>query len=232
MEHESAVEYAPGRGRDAAQERETGGAAHGRITRYRGAMLLVVLACMWIPAGLVGVQPADTPSLTHGPFLGHAGPDRAWVWARGATAGEYTLVWSRGEEEHRLAARTDESRDGTLRWLVTGLEAGEAVSFDVLHGDELVHTGGRLRAGPEPAASRVRVAFASCANEVRFPVQAGWGRMLEEGAEALFLLGDMPYIDSTELDVQRRRYREFYRVPEIARALTAVPFYATWPLKS
>jgi len=38
----------------------------------------------------------------------------------------------------------------------------------------------------------------------------------------------MPYIDSTELAVQRRRYREFYSVPDVSAALGKVPFYATW----
>jgi alkaline phosphatase D len=52
--------------------------------------------------------------------------------------------------------------------------------------------------------------------------------MLDVGAEAIVLLGDMPYIDSTELAVQRRRYREFYSVPDVSAALGKVPFYATW----
>jgi alkaline phosphatase D len=45
---------------------------------------------------------------------------------------------------------------------------------------------------------------------------------------AVVLLGDTPYIDSTELDIQRTRYREFAAVADFATLLRNTPFYATW----
>jgi alkaline phosphatase D len=42
------------------------------------------------------------------------------------------------------------------------------------------------------------------------------------------MLGDTPYIDSTELAVQRRRYREFFAVPELASLLRSTPLHAVW----
>lgn len=170
----------------------------------------------------------DSASLTHGPFLGSSGPDHALVWARARSEGEYVLALEAGGERRTVSARAEGTRDMTLCWRVDGLSPGQAYDFEVLSGDEVIHADGVLRAGPPEDAPRVRLGFASCANDRRFPRQAGWARMLEEGAEALFLLGDTPYIDSTELEVQRRRYREFYGMPDVAAALSAVPFHATW----
>ena len=45
---------------------------------------------------------------------------------------------------------------------------------------------------------------------------------------ATVLLGDTPYIDSMELDVQRTRYAEFAAVPDFASLLRNRPLYATW----
>jgi alkaline phosphatase D len=45
---------------------------------------------------------------------------------------------------------------------------------------------------------------------------------------AVLLLGDTPYIDSTDLAVQRRRYGEFAAVPEFSEMLRRRPLYATW----
>jgi alkaline phosphatase D len=46
--------------------------------------------------------------------------------------------------------------------------------------------------------------------------------------DALVLLGDTPYIDSTDLVIQRARYGEFAAVEEFADLLRGRPFYATW----
>jgi alkaline phosphatase D len=45
---------------------------------------------------------------------------------------------------------------------------------------------------------------------------------------AVVLLGDTPYIDSTDLAVQRRRYGEFVAVRELTDLLRSRPLYATW----
>ena len=43
------------------------------------------------------------------------------------------------------------------------------------------------------------------------------------------LLGDTPYIDTTDLKVQRRRYREFSaEVPAFADLVAHTPVYGTW----
>ena len=64
------------------------------------------------------------------------------------------------------------------------------------------------RRRPTPRSPSARVAFGSCASHDRFEAQPIWtvhgGRA---APDALVLLGDTPYIDSTELARQRRRYQ-------------------------
>jgi len=179
---------------------------------------------------LVLQEAAPAPSLSHGPFFGHADSTSATVWARATTAGEYPmLVWhGSGEDRRVIVARAAEEGDFTLKWHADDLDPDAEYRFQITHGDTLFGSARTLRPAMPVDAKRVQLGFASCANEMRFPEQAGWARMIEVGAEALVLLGDMPYIDSTELAVQRRRYREFYSNPDVAGALGAVPFYATW----
>ena len=55
-----------------------------------------------------------------------------------------------------------------------------------------------------------------------------WRRMAAVDPDAILLLGDTPYIDTTDLAVQRRRYAEFAAVPEFADLLRNRPLYATW----
>ena len=79
-------------------------------------------------------------------------------------------------------------------------------------------------AEPEPSC---RIVFGSCADE-----QAGsssvWRRIDADEASALVLLGDTPYIDTTDLSRQRSRYREFARVPAFAELVAHTPLYSTW----
>ncbi|MBK7877575.1 MAG: alkaline phosphatase D family protein [Planctomycetes bacterium] len=73
-----------------------------------------------------------------------------------------------------------------------------------------------------------RLAVGSCANEKLGETNPAWKALLAAKPDALLLLGDTPYIDTTELDVQRRRYREFYSNPDLAALMQVTPTWATW----
>ncbi len=75
--------------------------------------------------------------------------------------------------------------------------------------------------------SSARIAFGSCANEKEGSSKV-WNRMNEEEIDALVLLGDTPYIDSTNLTIQRTRYQEFAAVPAFANLVAHTPVYSTW----
>lgn len=72
------------------------------------------------------------------------------------------------------------------------------------------------------------VAFGSCANEKPGEVNPAWKAILAANPDALALIGDTPYIDTTDLETQRRRYREFYSNPDLAAVMQVTPTWATW----
>lgn len=81
---------------------------------------------------------------------------------------------------------------------------------------------------PTAPPATATLAFGSCASDAKFPVQPIWELMRQARPDAVVLLGDTPYIDSTDLDVQRARYRAFFTREDVATLRRAVPFYCTW----
>jgi alkaline phosphatase D len=52
--------------------------------------------------------------------------------------------------------------------------------------------------------------------------------MGQEGIEGLVLLGDTPYINSSDLQVNRDRHREFLQMPTLASLGRHTPIWSTW----
>ncbi|MSU49724.1 MAG: alkaline phosphatase family protein, partial [Opitutus sp.] len=65
----------------------------------------------------------------------------------------------------------------------------------------------------------------SCAS---FAESSVWTRMAGECPDGMVLLGDTPYIDTTELRWQRWAYRRLASVPQFAAASMKVPVWGTW----
>ncbi len=188
-------------------------------------MLLCAVARTLVAAG--------ESAVTHGPFLGHAGATEAVVWARFAKPGLYTLALTddaTGEPAGEpLTGLASEAADYCVTWRAPGLDADRSYQCNISARDVAIAPAFALRTAPaDDSAAPVVLGFGSCASDSRYPSQPIWTTIEEDGVEAVVLLGDTPYIDSTEIDVQRRRYREFYSVPELAGLLTRVPLYATW----
>ena len=72
-----------------------------------------------------------------------------------------------------------------------------------------------------------RIAFGSCADEGEGSSSV-WRRIDADEATAIVLLGDTPYIDTTDLETQRARYRAFASVPAFASLVSHTPLYSTW----
>ena len=175
---------------------------------------------------------AALSEITHGPFIGHVTPESTLVWARFALPGTYTLSVT----DLATLTRTDVSVDAKLShdlcvvFPVMGLTAGTAYSYIVESKGEQIATGDRYRFTTPRRDDRptvTRLAFGSCAREDEGSAGV-WRRMAIEDPHAVVLLGDTPYIDSTDLAVQRKRYREFAAVPDFANLLRSRPLYATW----
>jgi alkaline phosphatase D len=172
--------------------------------------------------------------LTHGPLVGHVTSDTAILWARGSVPGEYELrVFADGATRPKLAifTRTAQERDLTMTWTVRGLEPGRRYRYEIAFADAVLAGADEQQfATPREFADEtpVRLAFGSCAWDVSHPRQPVWNAIGQSGAQAMVLLGDTPYIDSTDLSVQRQRYRDFWSIAELKALIRTTPMYAVW----
>jgi alkaline phosphatase D len=168
----------------------------------------------------------DTPEIL-GPILGHSDETSAMIWMRAAAPGEFTLeVTPDAGGKPVLIPKTATLKDDLcLHWQVTGLQPATGYRYRILQDQQEIAaaTGQTLTTAPKPdAPAKVRLAISSCAKEDAGS-RAVWNRMAEEKVDAVVLIGDTPYIDSTELEKQTQRHREFAAVPEYQKLLRSRP---------
>lgn len=170
--------------------------------------------------------------LSHGPFVGDLTPTSARVWAKCSMPGTYRLT-ARGIDEGEEFGATAEAvaeNDRCVVWRVSGLQAERRYSYEItFRGQSILGGEDTFFVTPpsQEAPTLTRLALGSCAREDPGS-SAVWRRMSASDPDAVVLLGDTPYIDSTVLDVQRTRYSEFAAVPDFASLLRTRPLYATW----
>ena len=156
--------------------------------------------------------------LTLGPLLGPVDHASAMVWMRATVPGEYVLevVSERDGGMQRLALSAIVDMDLCLHWHIEGLAPSTRYQYRIWSGQTLVagRPGQVITTAASPGTpGRVRLAISSCAREDEGS-RAVWQRMAAENVDAVVLLGDTPYIDSTDREVQLRRHREFAAVEE------------------
>ena len=167
-----------------------------------------------------------------GPIVGHTEETMSFLWMRAQAAGEYVLEVTpeKGGAAKRITAQAEAEQDLCLHWRVEGLEAGSRYRYRVLAGEKVIAGDAAQVFTTAPKAAspgRVRLAISSCAKEDAGS-RAVWKRMAEEQVDAVMLIGDTPYIDSTELEVQTRRHQEFAAVSEYQELLRNRPCWWTW----
>ncbi len=167
-----------------------------------------------------------------GPILGHSDPNSAMVWMRAVAEGEFTLEVTpeAGGEARVLKQKAAEKNDLCLHWRVEDLQPATKYRYRILQdGKEIAtHAGQILTTAPKAdAPAKVRLAISSCAKEDEGS-RAVWNRMASEDVDAVVLIGDTPYIDSTDLEKQTQRHREFAAVEEYQALLRSRPCWWTW----
>ena len=165
-------------------------------------------------------------TLKQGPFLGHVDDNDAVVWARLPGGGRHTATAMALDGDHRVSVSADsvESNDWCVHWRLDALRPATAyrIGFSDAAGLESI----TLKTGNAPAnPGRVTLAFGSCAS---FAESSIWTRMAAECPDGMVLLGDTPYIDTTELRWQRWAYRRFASIPQLAGASRRIPVWGTW----
>jgi alkaline phosphatase D len=175
---------------------------------------------------------ADDTTAMLGPILGHSDETSAMVWMRAAASGEFTLeVAPDAGGKPLLIKQTGAQKDDLcIHWHVTDLQPATKYRYRVLEGKKAIaaDAGQVLKTAPKAdAPAKVRLAISSCAKEDAGS-RAVWNRMAVEEVDAVVLIGDTPYIDSTELEKQTQRHREFAAVPEYQALLKSRPCWWTW----
>ncbi len=169
----------------------------------------------------------DAPILSDGPFIGHTDATSIYAYARAVNPGVVQATLRSASDARTQAATASEANDSMLHYRFENL-AEDCDYTLTLSDDAGGSASSRSIRTPASTTTSQRIAFASCANDLRFPNQPIWQRLQESGIDALVLLGDTPYIDTTDLQVQRQRRRAFHRVPELAALLARVPVWTTW----
>jgi len=96
-------------------------------------------------------------------------------------------------------------------------------SATLLAGNDEQH---RFRTFPGPGERGLfTAAFASCANATSEPV---WARIDSLNVDAMFFMGDTPYIDTSTAATVLQKQRDFLRTPNISALIAHVPSAATW----
>lgn len=213
-----------------------------RATAIFGAALGRGVAVLFPPRSMTdagstvraaGVADLQRATLTHGPFVGHVTPHSAMVWARCASPGLHALSAAEtdgGDARTTSTASATPSDDLCVVWHLTGLQPGRTYAYELSQGGQPRPIGEDTHfvTPPEEDTPAVaRIALGSCAREDSGSAGV-WRRMMAHDPHVVVLLGDTPYIDSTDLDVQRMRYREFAAVPDFAALARTRPLYATW----
>ena len=73
--------------------------------------------------------------------------------------------------------------------------------------------------------NRVVVSFVSCVDVEPTKI---WDEMEKLKVNAVCLMGDTPYVDSTDLDTARKKHRQFLQMPDLARLGQTTPVIGTW----
>jgi alkaline phosphatase D len=175
---------------------------------------------------------AQQPVAVLGPILGHADETSAMVWLRAKVADEYVLEVTPDSSGKATVVKltASEANDLCLHWQVKGLSPATKYRYRILRdGKAIASDAGQIftTAPKANAPAKIRLAISSCATEDEGS-RSVWQRMAAENVDAVILIGDTPYIDSTKLEKQTQRHREFAAVTEYQALLRSRPCWWTW----
>jgi alkaline phosphatase D len=186
-----------------------------------------------VAAGVVGASAGASRTATEtpvGPMVGHVSSTSAILWYRPTETGRFSLL-SRaidaGSEVRAVGDSTDEN-DRSITWLLEGLKPATRYEYIIQSESKALVVGKEyyFDTAPEDGRpARVCLAFGSCAHNKPLPL---WTQIEEREAQGLVLLGDTPYIDSTNLATARQKHRQFLSIPQLAAVVRHMPVWGTW----
>ncbi len=136
------------------------------------------------------------------------------------------------EEVGTFDAVTSAEDDYVAKFHVPGLKPATRYTYRITRiegGEETVAAEGPdlsfRTASLDRSGGRVTACFTSCVDIEENPMWADIGAI---DPDTLFLMGDTPYIDSSDLGVVRKRHRDFLAMPGLRELVRHIPTVGTW----
>lgn len=174
--------------------------------------------------------------LDAGPVIGSVTQTGARVWVHvadiesmpGGSAALRLLVEDPTATDPRASdATATVDSGGSAIFRLEGLRPGTSYNYRIVSArNDAVLAASRLRTQPT-RAPETRLAFGSCA-DVDESTARTWKAIEAEHPDALVLLGDTPYIDTTSLATQRGQYLRFAQASAFASLVAKTPLYSVW----
>ncbi|MEE2936975.1 MAG: alkaline phosphatase, partial [Planctomycetota bacterium] len=122
------------------------------------------------------------------------------------------------------------ANDYVAKFQIDGLQAGTEYHYRIktADGETLVDADAQHFFSTRPQGRQdkpVSVGFVSC---VDIEPNGIWSDMDSLNLDAVCLMGDTPYIDTSELSVVRSKHRQFLQVADLAALASHTPIYGTW----
>ncbi|MGF6822609.1 hypothetical protein M2317_001516 [Microbacterium sp. ZKA21] len=185
---------------------------------------------------IAGTAPEVTPTMQPiaGPLVGDTGTEHSRVLIRPGSdlhdRPEWTLdYWSEGTERRHVRAALSPENDHTVLFDIGGLTAATKYSYSIApDGDRIpgLNISGSFSTATEnDAPTKLVVGLGSC---VWTETNHIWDTIRAEGCEAFVMMGDTPYIDSTNLQTARDKHRAFLQQPQVREVTRSMPVWGTW----
>ena len=196
-------------------------------------MSILISALLVFDGGVFLDEPESPMALSAGPMVGKVEPEQVRIWCRATEAGQEIkaiLIDAEGAEQATSRAISSEDRDLTVELVLQAkLRPGHRYRYRILTDGIAVAEGAdQIIVGPPLVRGRATLVFGSCANPNYYADGEIWRQIGQFEPDALVLLGDTPYIDTTDLQRQRAAYRRFWQQQHVAALIRRIPILATW----
>ncbi len=195
------------------------------LSSTRSPLLALILATTCLPAWSQTGPMVGTVKTTEARFLYRPGAVEKAL--------RLSVLNASGQVVATSNSTSAAGNDYVAKFHTTGLSAATAYTYKV---EDVSGTSPVLLAGPSdglqfktpmpPGAKGViTAAFASCANSTSEPV---WQRIGELKVDQLFLCGDTPYIDTSDLASIRTKHRSFLETPFMSSLIRRTSSVGIW----
>ena len=186
--------------------------------------ITLVLATLFISSLVAATMPQPTSRAV----IGHVDATSARIWVHAPDETTPRLVFEKPADGDPPRVEMSHAGDGSYHAHVTRLRPRTQYAYEIKSTSAASGVSGTFTTAPSRPGQRTRIAFISCINDRRFKRQPALATIAKRKPDALVLLGDTPYIDTTDLARQRSRYRTFWALPDAGPLFPRIPTWATW----